>query len=132
MHWISFFSAGADIMRSKIETKKVLLKNRPVYCECNPTSMIMENDALFHEYSRKHEEEVERKTALVTISNTSRQQLTNNNSNSTIKSAQRLTADQFRRDTYSPLVWAPLIFIFFLTEIDVTWNIPDESPYIRS
>ncbi|GBM04550.1 hypothetical protein AVEN_178947-1 [Araneus ventricosus] len=54
----------------------------------------MENDALFHEYSRKHEAQVTSKTKLPQISNTSKQKITNNNSNSTNNSDQRLIADQ--------------------------------------
>ncbi|GBM75301.1 hypothetical protein AVEN_184216-1 [Araneus ventricosus] len=62
--------------------------------ESSPTRRIMENDALFTNNSRKHQAQETRKTALAQISDTSRQQITNN-SNSTNKSSQRLTADQF-------------------------------------
>ncbi|GBM09751.1 hypothetical protein AVEN_101798-1 [Araneus ventricosus] len=102
-----------------------------VYGENSPTSRIMENDALFHEYSRKYEAQVERKTVLVQISSTSRQKVTNNNRNSTNNRAQRLAAEQlalrtrFQRD-YSRHSSAP-VFIVFPKERNITWNIPEES-----
>ncbi|GBL84117.1 hypothetical protein AVEN_118537-1 [Araneus ventricosus] len=59
----------------------------------------MDNDALFNEYSQKHETEGKKKIAHVKISNTSRQQITYNSRNSTINSAQCLTADQIALGT---------------------------------
>ncbi|GBL92697.1 hypothetical protein AVEN_119093-1 [Araneus ventricosus] len=51
------------------------------------------------EYSGKHEAHVTVKTALAQISSTSKQQITNYNSNSTNNSSQRLTADQLAKRT---------------------------------
>ncbi|GBN14832.1 hypothetical protein AVEN_213319-1 [Araneus ventricosus] len=47
------------------------------------------------EYSRRHEAHETEKAELVQIRNTSRQKVTDNNSNITSNSAQRLIADQF-------------------------------------
>ncbi|GBN27297.1 hypothetical protein AVEN_155188-1 [Araneus ventricosus] len=88
-----------------------------------------------HEYFGKHEAWVTGKTALAQISNTNRQQFTNNNSNSTNSSAQRLTADQqakrtslHRDSSNSADIQRRLshlsncrIFIPFLTGCDVTY-----------
>ncbi|GBL90338.1 hypothetical protein AVEN_178792-1 [Araneus ventricosus] len=113
----------------------------------------MDNDALFNEYSRKHEAKVTRKNALEQISSTSRQQITNNNSNNMNKSSHRLTADQLalraklqreipkafalqRRsqsiNTSPDVSPAAAVFIVFLTGRDLTWNHLVLSAYFRS
>ncbi|GBM23003.1 hypothetical protein AVEN_172346-1 [Araneus ventricosus] len=79
----------------KLQLRKHNKIVRLVYVESSPASRIMENDALFHEYSRKHGAHITRKTALVQISETSRQKVIDNNRNTTSNSAKRLKADQF-------------------------------------
>ncbi|GBO08450.1 hypothetical protein AVEN_192484-1 [Araneus ventricosus] len=70
---------------------------------------------------------ITKRTALAQISNTSTQQITDNNSNSTNNSSQRLTAGQLtmrtipRRDCFPRL---QSIFIAFPTRRDVLWKIP--------
>ncbi|GBO33518.1 hypothetical protein AVEN_3473-1 [Araneus ventricosus] len=77
-----------------IAIPKCCYENRPV-SENRPTSRIIENDALFQEYSRKHEAQVTRETVRIQITITRRQKATINNRNSTNNSTQCLTADQF-------------------------------------
>ncbi|GBM40865.1 hypothetical protein AVEN_14790-1 [Araneus ventricosus] len=67
---------------------------RLVNGESSPTSRIIENDALFHEYSGKYEEKTTTETALVQISCTNRRQITNNDSKNTFSTARRLSAYQ--------------------------------------
>ncbi|GBM76585.1 hypothetical protein AVEN_228940-1 [Araneus ventricosus] len=59
----------------------------------------MENDALFSNIPENTKHKQEEKKGLAQISNTSRQQIINNNSNSTNKCSQRLTADQLAKRT---------------------------------
>ncbi|GBM41254.1 hypothetical protein AVEN_180547-1 [Araneus ventricosus] len=59
----------------------------------------MENDALFTNIQERRNTGNSKNTALAQISNTSRQQVTNNNSNSTNDSAQRLVAEQLAMRT---------------------------------
>ncbi|GBM32444.1 hypothetical protein AVEN_136024-1 [Araneus ventricosus] len=72
---------------------------RWVYDENSPTSRIMENDVLFTNIQERRNTGKSNNTALAQFSNTSKQQITNNNSNSTNHSAQRLAADQLAMRT---------------------------------
>ncbi|GBO01525.1 hypothetical protein AVEN_4921-1 [Araneus ventricosus] len=64
------------------------------YGENSPRRRIMENDALFTNIQERRNTGRRKNTALAQFSSTSKQQITNNNSNSTNKSAQRRAADQ--------------------------------------
>ncbi|GBO05329.1 hypothetical protein AVEN_133442-1 [Araneus ventricosus] len=85
------------------------------------------------EYSGKYKAQEIRKTALVQISNTNKQQMTNDNSNSTSNTARRLSAYQlamwtklqrnpktFKYIQSRPLISAPPGFIPFPTGWDFT------------
>ncbi|GBL84467.1 hypothetical protein AVEN_117219-1 [Araneus ventricosus] len=63
------------------------------YDETSPTGRMTENDSSFSN-TQTASTGVTKRTELVQISNTCRQQITNNNSNSTNSSTQRLTTDQ--------------------------------------
>ncbi|GBO22229.1 hypothetical protein AVEN_14311-1 [Araneus ventricosus] len=62
--------------------------------EISPTSRKMENDTLFTNIQERLNTGNRKNTALAQFSNTSKQQITTNDSNSTNNSAQRLVADQ--------------------------------------
>ncbi|GBM34340.1 hypothetical protein AVEN_211879-1 [Araneus ventricosus] len=95
------------------------------YGESSPTSWLMENGALFLEYSRKHEAQVTGKTTLAQINNTSRQQIANNNSNGTFNSAQCLTSEKLRTrlQRFYPRL-STSVFIAFPTGSDDAWKNP--------
>ncbi|GBM38222.1 hypothetical protein AVEN_8283-1 [Araneus ventricosus] len=76
-----------------IVTKTVLW----MYGEDSPTSRIMESDALFTSIQERRDAGNRKNTALAQFSITSKQEITNNNSNSTNNSAQPLAADQLTR-----------------------------------
>ncbi|GBM20998.1 hypothetical protein AVEN_9698-1 [Araneus ventricosus] len=109
----------------------------------------MENDALFQEYSRKHEAQMTRGSAFVQISSINRQQITNNNSNSTFSAVRRLSSSQLalwtklQRDSRRSnektsnsrrhsLVSGTPVFIVFPTGRNVIWNHPEQSLYFCS
>ncbi|GBL94372.1 hypothetical protein AVEN_7348-1 [Araneus ventricosus] len=62
----------------------------------------MENDAVFANIPKNTKHSKQEKTALVEISSTKRQRITNNNSNMSNKSAQRLIANQLTMRTRPP------------------------------
>ncbi|GBO18742.1 hypothetical protein AVEN_183771-1 [Araneus ventricosus] len=96
----------------------------------------MENDALFYEYSGKQDTQVIRKLALLQISNASRQQILNNDTNRTIKNPLLLTADQTRPVDKTPKRSFPhlntWVFVAFPTGRDITWSSLEKSPYLHS
>ncbi|GBL80593.1 hypothetical protein AVEN_225277-1 [Araneus ventricosus] len=72
---------------------------RRVYGENSLTNRIMENDALFTNIQERRNTGKRKNTAFAQFSNTSKQQITNNNRNSTNNNAQRLAADQLAMRT---------------------------------
>ncbi|GBM65862.1 hypothetical protein AVEN_248044-1 [Araneus ventricosus] len=70
-----------------------------MYGENTPTSRIMEKDALFTNIQERPNTFNRKNTTLAQISNTSKRQITNDNSNSSNNSAQCLAADQLAMRT---------------------------------
>ncbi|GBN73240.1 hypothetical protein AVEN_194982-1 [Araneus ventricosus] len=90
-----FFCHSTELVTEHIVMKIV----RCVYDGSSPTNWIIDNDALFSKYHRKFEAQVTQKAALAQISNTSSQQITNNNRSSTNTNAQCLTVDKLAMRT---------------------------------
>ncbi|GBO18259.1 hypothetical protein AVEN_238357-1 [Araneus ventricosus] len=96
-----------------------------VYGRNSPTRRIMENEGLFKNMQEKHVAQVTGTITLVQISNTNRQQIANNDSNSTFNSAQftgfpALTADETPK-SFLQGVRTPFIYPCS-TGLDVIWN----------
>ncbi|GBL92294.1 hypothetical protein AVEN_35842-1 [Araneus ventricosus] len=118
-------------------TLKYCYKNRLVSSECNPTSRKMENDVLFHEYSRKRDANVTRKTERARISITSRKKISSNNRDSNNNNTQHLTVDQLtmrtrlqrHSDSFQSIHSSQVlrVFIVFPTGHDVTWIHKEQS-----
>ncbi|GBO10576.1 hypothetical protein AVEN_224367-1 [Araneus ventricosus] len=92
----------------------------------------MENDALFTYIQERQNTCNRKKTAVAQFSNTSKQHITNNNSNSANKSTHRLAAGQLamptrhQRDSSSSESYRR-VFIAFLTGHDITWKSLEKS-----
>ncbi|GBM10236.1 hypothetical protein AVEN_177502-1 [Araneus ventricosus] len=103
---------------------------------------MMGNDALFTNIQERRNTGNRKNTALAQISNTRKRKITNNNSNSTNNSAQRLAADQLATQQDSkeilrtpktfPIESYRPVFIAFLTVRDVTWKCLEKSPDLGS
>ncbi|GBL76105.1 hypothetical protein AVEN_234403-1 [Araneus ventricosus] len=106
-----------------------------VYGENSPTNRIMENDALFTNIQERRNTGNRINTALAQFSNTNKQQITNNNSNSDQRLADQLANSQCEQDP-KEILRAPntfpveskcRVFIVFLTGSDDTWKSLEKS-----